>query len=397
MFTKMREDGVLINNVIMFIALLSLFLSLKFVFFLFFILILSLVNTSQIVMMIKSMLPFLCVILLLIFYSLSGDSIGNQLPFPFLESRDIIISVLIVSSLCSMKESVVSRKSIIRSLISISVFISFGKLLILIYCFKNGINPSTIVHAISDATGWQLMTYDVDESLLSRIQFPIDLVTCFLVYFQVKFLIEVRSKINLAILFLLLFSVLITMSRAFWFISVVMLFTALLTSKNKKEKKKYIFIIIAFSVLIYGLFYQSVNSIVMSRVNNSQNTASDFTRALQNRNLSNSFLEKPILGHGIGYFIPSYIRGEGLNRYSYESQLLSLFMKLGIIGFISIITSLLYIVYYNRRLCLTNTKNKESIRVVFISLWLFSGAVNPLLFAVPGGIILFLLTCIDEV
>ncbi len=384
-------------NSILFIALLSLFLSLKFVVYAVFIMCLLLIKTSQITSFLKSILPFVLVISVLVLFSLLKTSLGNQLPYPLYEARDIFISVFIMVTLCSLKSDVVNKTQVIKYLTILSCLVAFVKFLILIYCIKNGINPSYIVHQISDATGWQLMTYDIDDSLISRIQFPVDLVGCFLIYFQTKNAIEFKSKKNTIILGLLFFSSLITMSRAFWFISVVLFALAFFVSDNKRNKRKYIFVIIFSSVAIYGVMYESINSIIASRLDSSLNSSSDYTRQLQNESLEKSFFDAPLLGHGIGYFMPTFIRGEGANKYAYESQLLSMLMKLGIVGFSALLLSIFYVVFLSSNKIVGSSKNSKVIllKFFFVSLWLFSGAVNPLLFSVPGGMVLYLAASVE--
>ena len=384
-------------NSILFIALLSLFLSLKFFVYAILIMCLLLINTSQITSFLKNIIPFLLVISLLVLFSFLKTSLGNQLPYPIYEARDIFISVFIMVTLCSLKGVVVNKTQVIKYLTVLSCLVALAKFIILIYCIKNGINPSYIVHQISDATGWQLMTYDIDDSLISRIQFPVDLVGCFLIYFQTKIAIESKSKKNTIILGLLFFSSLITMSRAFWFISVVLFALAFFVSENKKSKRKYIFFILFSSVAIYGVMYESINSIIASRLDSSLNSSSDYTRQLQNDSLEKSFYESPLLGHGIGYFIPTFIRGEGDNKYAYESQLLSMLMKLGIIGFCALLSSIFYVVFSSSDQRVSGGRNSKVflLKFVFVSLWLFSGAVNPLLFSVPGGMVLYLAASVE--
>lgn len=376
-------------NMMFYCALISLYLSFKF--FIFFGITFCFIFRSKtaVVYFFSNLIFPVLLLLFLFFYSLS---LGNQLPYPLLESRDILITVLELLLLNALVLSLRGAEKVINALMKIACMVGFLKFVITVYCIATGINASLLVENISKITGWQLMTYDVDQSFISRIQFPIDLCSCFLIYFSSVKIIKKLSLYDVIIFSGIVFSVLITMSRAFWFIAIVMFLLAIYNNLKNKRSFKYISLISLFLAFGYLATYDTTNQIISDRFNTNLTSASDEARTIQNGLLYPQFQQAELFGKGIGYFIPYFTRGEGDNKYAYESQLLAMFMKLGIFGFITLLCWFLYTSFSfekNIGFKLLFTK------LIFFALWVFSGSVNPLLFSTPGGLVLFLCSNID--
>ncbi|REI89680.1 hypothetical protein DY004_28775, partial [Klebsiella variicola] len=173
-------------NAMFYCSLLSLYLSLKFVIF-FAIAFYFVFRRKSSIVYFFTKLTF--PVLFLLFMFAYSSSQGNELQYVWFESRDILITVielLMLNALVLVK----GADDIIKILLKISCLIGFLKMIITAYCIATGINASVLVETISKTTGWELMTYDVDQSFISRIQFPIDLCSCFLMYYASTNLIK---------------------------------------------------------------------------------------------------------------------------------------------------------------------------------------------------------------
>lgn len=119
-------------------------------------------------------------------------------------------------------------------------------------------------------------------------------------------------------------------------------FLAIYNNLKNKRSFKYISLISLFLAFGYLATYDTTNQIISDRFNTNLTSASDEARTIQNGLLYPQFQQAELFGKGIGYFIPYFTRGEGDNKYAYESQLLAMFMKLGIFGFITLLCWFLY-------------------------------------------------------
>lgn len=370
-------------NAMFYCSLLSLYLSLKFViFFAIAFYFVFRIKSSIVYFFTKLTFP----VLFLLFMFAYSSSQGNELQYVWFESRDILITVielLMLNALVLVK----GADDIIKILLKISCLIGFLKMIITAYCIATGINASVLVETISKTTGWELMTYDVDQSFISRIQFPIDLCSCFLMYYASTNLIKKLGVSQVIIFSGLLFSVLITMSRAFWFIGIVMFLLAIYNNSGSKRTFKYIIAIVILLSFAYISTYETTNKIISDRFSTNLTSSSDEARTIQNGLLYPQFEGAMFFGKGIGYYIPYFTRGEGDNKYAYESQVLAMFMKLGVVGFATLLFWFANIIFtFEKSLSFKILLTKS----VFFALWIFSGSVNPLLFSTPGGLVLFL-------
>ncbi|WP_333709738.1 O-antigen ligase family protein [Pluralibacter gergoviae] len=375
------------------LSLLSLFCNLKFVIFVACSLLLFSFNSKSYTAFLKDIIP---ASIFVISMALISIILGNDSRYVILESRDVAIFFLVFALLKTISRFIFAKNEVVRVLINLFLCLAIIKVLILVYCFIKGIPATEIVRGIRELTGWGLQTYGVSDTFLARIQFPIDLASCFIIIFQMQYLKNNRSFFNWIILLLLFFSILMSMSRIFWFICIVNVFSFLFLINKGKLKLKYMLILLGFVILLSFLFYDSIMNIIQSRLSTSNNYYSDLERTIQDLKLKEKIQSAFLFGHGIGYYIPDYLRSyvDGY-KYAYESQILATIMKIGIIGFFFFLICVIFICF--------NGYSSASIplrlflmRCVMLVLWLLSGYYNPLLFNVPAGMILYLTTQVNS-
>ena len=150
-------------------------------------------------------------------------------------------------------------------------------------------------------------------------------------------------------------------------------------------KKRYLrltlFLLFFTSIILYNfdLFY----TIFEHRFFNQSN--SDSHRATMADKLSDHWSKSWILGHGYGAYVSGYGRGDEV--YNYELQLLSIFMRFGVIPIILLIyLEFSYIVLFLK-------KPLKSILFAFVlfNTILFSSFTNQYLFSAAANVILILI------
>ncbi|KFX21081.1 O-antigen ligase family protein [Pectobacterium betavasculorum] len=336
-------------------------------------------------------IPFVIFLLFAVLYSIFQGNIVSNI---FGQLRDIFLSVIVaVFLICSSEYSSRNNSLIYETIKKMFITIAIIKICILAFSFISGIPMGDIITWIRETWNIQMMSLGVQGTFIARLQIPLDSAVPFFMYFVTKEIIDNKEK-KLSIYFvfiLLVISMLLTLSRAFWAETIFFISLAIIVEANAiKIFKVCVLGFTSAGVLLTltpvgDLFFKVIETRFGGQ--NSSNLASDVERIWQNRMLLNSFWESPILGHGIGYFIPNAIRSED-TPYLYESQSLSMLMTLGVLGVLLLL--FLYI-----KLCFdsiqkdTNGVMKFFIPIVFIFFWIFSGSVNPLLFGASGGLIIF--------
>ncbi|HCT5899040.1 TPA: O-antigen ligase domain-containing protein [Klebsiella pneumoniae] len=337
-------------------------------------------------------LPFGMFLVVAILYSLSNmNSVENVLG----ESRDILLSVFVavfLISCCDISDD--NRKLIYRTLKATFVFIAIMKVLILIFSVATGVPMPLIISWIRDSWNIQMMSLGVEGTFLARLQIPLDSAVPFFLYFVTKELILVNKNKHriISAFILLLVSMLLTLSRAFWAETILFVGLAILFEAGVVRAFKIALVsIISTSVL---LLLTPLGTLIFKLIDTRfgktslANSASDLERVWQNQMLYNSFIDSPVFGHGLGYFIPNAMRSV-TTPYLYESQSLSMLMTLGVVG--TAVLLLLYVFLCIKTIYIdTNGRVKIIVPAVFLIMWIFSGSVNPLLFGASGGVIIFL-------
>ncbi|HFE3025655.1 TPA: O-antigen ligase family protein, partial [Escherichia coli] len=186
----------------------------------------------------------------------------------------------------------------------------------------------------------------------------------------------VNSRITLfktITLILLVLSIILSLSRFLWVIGATSIALALM---HEIKKSKSIFIVaIAVMLMLYALTLPSVQEAINFRFNSNDSDLSDLARQLQYNAIIDSIGKYPLLGQGLGYYLPTLIRSSAA-KYSYELQIPALAMQVGLIGtllFFSIIFSKLYKSALNLNLY------DKCIYLILIILWLIGGFFNPVI------------------
>lgn len=115
---------------------------------------------------------------------------------------------------------------------------------------------------------------------------------------------------------------------------------------------------------------------------------SDITRFEQFNFLFHEFEQQPILGHGLGYYVSGYIRSES-NPYAYELFFVALLMKIGILGSLLFIVSLLILfipILYGKNKFTFLTKTSY---IIIMTSIVFMVSTNPVLITPVGFLLLF--------
>ena len=335
-----------------------------------------------------SVLPFF---LILVFLLLVAFSRGNEDLLILHHARDFIMFVVV-----SFYLTVVCQKEkrgavvVYNSIKNMYLLMAVIKILILIYAFIFSVPMGDLLDFISDNTGIPMMQTTTLNDYLFRLQFPLDPVIPLLLFFLVKEYKYTQNKnIILFQFFLLVFSLIITMSRAFWLIGFILVFISFYFEYDLYKKIKLVMagVLVGFLLIFTTNVYQYVFDIVGSRIGKeaeSANYYSDLERNIQYDAIINAFYENPFWGKGLGYYIPNVIRDKE-DKYLYEIQTLSYLMDFGLIISIILLLLLLFHVFKNNNDGMFNI----ILAMVFFVIWLFFGSVNPLLMGMTGAFVIF--------
>ncbi|MEG3132163.1 hypothetical protein SC206_01090 [Rouxiella sp. T17] len=337
----------------------------------------------------KLVWPLAMLIFILAIYSLGQL---NQFPSVIGQSRDMLLTFVVFGFLSSIPHRMGGERLAFNTIRNGAVVIGFGKMAILFISAVTGMPTGTIIKAVSKVWDIQLMTLGVQDSFLTRLQIPMDSVTPFILYVLVgQILISKQRKLlNVICLVVLIISILLTFSRFFWAVSVVAIALSLIFNAKLSTKIYYTMVAFVFGWALYSFtpVGDTVSKILETRIGGSVNTSSDVVRDVQANAMSHHYLDNPIFGHGIGYFIPSLIRAPE-TPYLYENQTQSMLMDLGIVGASIYLLVLLMVIFGS---CYDKTETRFiniMMTFAFLGLWLVGGLFNPLLFGASGGAILF--------
>lgn len=302
--------------------------------------------------------------------------------FALAQSKDILVFFLLPAILFSVYKTDEQRKKIVNIIISSLVFVGFLKILMLLFAFLSGNSVSTVVKMVGDIFGTAIMSIDIEGSALGRINFTSDaILPISLFVLMYRILNGQKEKSDYIKLILLSFSLLIGMSRYNWATAAIYITFAFISSLNKSRS----FIIIA-SIIFFGIGASTtpaVQKMIESRLSAQNNDFSDGARELQLQKITSEIELSPMFGHGIGYYIPSWIRSDDA-KYSYELQVPALVMQIGFFG-VFILFSLIYI-----PILLLIKKTKPLFILLFSimsCIWIASGFFNPVLFSSSGGVV----------
>ena len=312
------------------------------------------------------------------------------------QTRDIFLTITVAALLISACRYNDKEKICYETIRNCFVIISIAKLLMLAYAFLTGVNVTALVKQITEVWGIEMMTMGSDDSFVGRIQIPMDAVTPYFLYFYTKEVIEKRKLISLpSMIFLLLcFSMLLTFSRLMWFQTALFIMAAVFVEASMARiiKISIVGVIVVALLMYFTPLGAVIMSIIDSRINGQTiNDASDIERMIQNRGIINEIYDHPLLGQGLGYYIPNLTRSAS-TKYLYETQSLSIVMVFGMVGVFIFLLLVFWLVMPRER-----KLYKYFGPILFIFFWVVCGSFNPFLFGASGGVILYLASRFNDI
>ncbi|MFC0229281.1 hypothetical protein [Serratia aquatilis] len=333
---------------------------------------------------------FLPVLVLLIFLLITIAN-GRYINETNGQAQDILVFFIIATLGYSLIEKENRVSLITKTIVNCLVFLGFCKLLILGYSVVSGLGVSSVVRAISAFFDTSLMIMESDEVSISRITFMSDYLLPIAMFLKTKEYISRKTGVlDTIILFLLMYSILVSMSRFLWIISLASFIIAIV-GDLKKRKSILIFVAMT-SIAFFLISLPSVQEIFEFRLASNGVIVSDSLREVQKSAIVSAFNNAPFFGNGIGYFTPRLIRSD-VARYSYELQIQALYMQMGVVG----ATSLLLIIIGTLLSQVKGLTIKEFFTfALLITMWISGGFFNPVIISSTGGVaFLFLFTIPD--
>ncbi|MBT1427383.1 hypothetical protein MRO97_07495 [Dickeya dianthicola] len=330
---------------------------------------------------VKIIIGLLPAVTLILIFSLITEFNGRYTLVSVEQTKDLLVFFLMVTLGYALVKPENRYEVIVKTIIRCLVVLGLFKILIFFYAALSGRGVSFIVQGISTFFNTSLMTMESDDVVVSRINFMSDYLIPAALYLSLR---EVLIKKTLwkewGVIFILFSSLIISMSRFLWAAGFLCLFLALIS--NYKKYKSFFIICVMVSLAVFLLSLPSVQDLIEFRFLSKGVTESDLTRTLQYNGIVKHFIEYPLLGNGIGYYIPDLIRSH-LSLYSYELQIPALYMQMGIIGASSIILIVLTILFSQMK---GLSLNLSISYIVLIALWLSGGFFNPVIISSTGGV-----------
>lgn len=335
---------------------------------------------------VKIVIGLLPPVVLILIFSLITEFNGRYTLVSFDQTKDLLVFFLMVTLGYALVEPEKRYEVIVKTIVRCLVLLGVAKILILLYAVLTGRGASFVVQGISAFFNTSLMTMESDDVVISRINFMSDYLIPTVLYLSLR---EVLIKKTLwkewGVIFILFSSLIISMSRFLWAAGFLCLLLALIS--NYKKYKSFLIICAMVFLAVFLLSLPFVQDLIEFRFLSKGATDSDLTRTLQYNRIVKSFIECPLLGNGIGYYIPDFIRSH-LSLYSYELQIPALYMQMGIIGASSIILIVLTILFSQMKGLPLNLSISY---IVLVALWLSGGFFNPVIISSTGGVSFLLL------
>ncbi|MFX5307889.1 O-antigen ligase family protein [Acinetobacter baumannii] len=331
-----------------------------------------------------NIMPIIIFLLFCVFYSYLIYRFDSS--FIFSQAKDILVFFVVFYVGISYAKNRYGYEELIKLTIRSVFLLGLIKLLIIVYSKISGIDVSIIIESISNIFGVSIMTFDVENSFLSRINFTSDSILPICIFFLTERLIKKGFSFKTLIVFLVIcLSALLTMSRFQWAFSIVSVVLALLMNAN--NKKSFFAIVFLAIVGFSALSLSAVQQLIETRFDSRIVSASDIERTIQQKAIYYQINENPFFGSGIGSYIPNVIRSD-YAKYSYELQIPALIMQLGFIGFFILIALI-------ATPLISSMNHKKPITIfifsVLIVFWLYGAMFNPILFSSSAGVVFMLI------
>jgi len=336
-----------------------------------------------------SIMPIIFFITLESLYSYSIFKYDDS--FIFSQAKDIFVFFLMFYILIYYSEFNNKYNLVADTIVKGVFLVGLLKLFILLYSFYSNVPVSFLIVSISEFLNVPIMTYDVEDSYIARINFTSDLILPIVIFYLfMKFYKLNLRKFDIFLILIILFSALITMSRYQWAFSLVAILLSIFLNIN--NKRSFISLVFLFSLGFFSLTLKSVQEALLFRFDEKTVSSSDIERMVQKQRITESITDAPLFGNGIGYYMPDLVRSETL-KYSYELQIHALIMQLGFFGTIVILLMILFPLIKSGR----NLSIKIFISyIILIGFWISSALFNPMLFSSSAGIAMAFLFLISK-
>lgn len=155
--------------------------------------------------------------------------------------------------------------------------------------------------------------------------------------------------------------------------TVLIIYISEYIGKLNKKKLLYALSSLAFILFLLSIKYEIIIEPLIYRFTGIQVEYSDSIRTEQLNYLLEGVLDSPIIGHGLGSYIPYYVRSE-IIKSSYELEYLSFLYQFGLFGFILIIGSLIIVAF---SMCKTSLKGLKLLITYNFLIWVLKPCFNP--------------------
>lgn len=325
------------------------------------------------------------VILLLIFWSVIAIFNGyGESTFNCLKSFLSLVLTLWISIIlyCS---HIIGFQKCIKYLSVSSILLLFGKIFFEFYFMALDTNVEVEIEILTKLFATQPMTahFYLGTIKLHRIWYTNDAFVY--VYFLYYLISSKRFYKKLGLIFFVAFFTLITYSRMYMIQFALCLSIAFLLDvfygKNGTRKIALCVLIGVITIMLVilakntGSFGEQIFDLLNERFSGNTAEYSDEIRTVQFEYILSAIMERPLLGWGTGAYLKNYIRSQ-ISLYGYELEYLSFFMQFGIIGFILIIGSLLFVVF---KMCMAGKMFKKLYWFSLFSIvfWAIKPIYNP--------------------
>lgn len=317
---------------------------------------------------------------LLIWIALSITVMNYDIEYLPSQAKDVFVFFLMFYICSGYAQKCCGYEYLMKKITTAIFLVGIMKVMILIFSFVTGMPVSVIIRQIGALFGTAIMTFDVESSSISRINFTSDsIIFICLFYMFMKLFREGYTKKDYMVLAVICFSALVSMSRFQWATCVLSVMIALFL--NLKKKKAFIVICMITVSSIGTLSLPSVQEMIKTRFDQRVVDASDSERDFQKIAIYAKIDASPIIGNGVGYYIPTMIRSY-IAKYSYELQIQALVMQFGWLGTTFIMLMIL--------VPLASTRKGMSVATFLMYMaicfvWLSGALFNPILFSSSAG------------
>jgi hypothetical protein len=349
-----------------------------------FIVVLALILLSNVNVSLNYLVAVLCAFIASIIWLAMGINNLGSVAMPVAQLRAIDITILIpMFTYIMLKNEILGPKNIYSIIIYAVTFIGATKLLLLLYAATMHIDFIGLTQSIGRYFDTQIMTMPIG-GFLYRFEMPSDLAGPIAIYslllgksFGLDRTFGKRSAHIL--IMVIIFTAFTSYSRYIW---ADLIAAIIIATPYSRIARQYLLAFGLFAGLIIALDHAWIQAFI-SRFSSSATVISDNIRLKELPILLKQFETSPIIGHGLGFHAPHFIRDQH-DKFSYELQWVALLMQIGVVGVAGIMALLTLVA----RPFLFLPLNKMNVTLlIMFTLWIASGFFNPYLTSSAAGAI----------